>query len=358
MATQSTITTPSTLLKEWVERTRLSWPQVAVAVGLVLILFLVGAAYVDGVLAGPVNAEFWFWQNGMLYPACITYMLLIYPILGRLLDGAIEAFRPLVPMDDDDFHRLVAEMPLFNRRRQWLALGIGAVGGLLLWRPWDYYGPIGAWYSSGGRSGGWLVLYQVVALGLMYGLMGYFMYAGLAITRGLTELHRQPLEINIFDRRPLEPIARWSLGLTVGLIGGITLSLLFIPQRLSIIRLIIMYSTLILVSVLMFFLNMRSTHRAIAEAKNRELKMVRDNLAAAIQALKERATKDEIGGMEALSDSITAWVAYEKRVKEVPEWPYTADIRRNLVLSMLLPLAAFMVKGVLLELLLRLLSLL
>jgi len=356
MATESTIIIPSSLLEELAERTRLSWPQVAIMVGLVLILFLVGAAYLDGVVAGPFNAE--FWQNGMLYPALITYMLLLYPILRRLSERAIEAFRPLLLINDDDFNGLLAEMPLFNRRRQWLALGIGVVGGLLLWRPWDYYGPTGAWLSSGGRSGGWVPLYQVVALGLMYGLLGYFIHASLFSTRLFTELHRQPLEINIFDRRPLEPIARWSLGIVLSYIGGITLSLLFIPQRLSIIQNIIMYSTFILVSALMFFLNMMSTHRAIAEAKNRELNMVRDNLAAASQALKERATKGQVEDTETLSDSIRAWVTYEKRVKEVPEWPYTADIRRNLVLSILLPLAAFMVKGVLLELLLRLLSLL
>jgi len=45
------------LLEEWVERTRLSWLQVTVAVGPVLILFLVDAAYPDGVLAGPFNGE-------------------------------------------------------------------------------------------------------------------------------------------------------------------------------------------------------------------------------------------------------------------------------------------------------------
>ena len=58
--------------------------------------------------------------------------------------------------------------------------------------------------------------------------------------------------------------------------------------------------------------------------------------------------------MEALLDSFTAWVTYENRVEEVPEWPYTADIGRNLVLSTLLPLAVWLVREVVLELLKRL----
>ena len=38
-----------------------------------------------------------------------------------------------------------------------------------------------------------------------------------------------------------------------------------------------------------------------------------------------------------LPDFIDTWLAYEGRVKEVPEWPGTANIRQNLVLSSLLP---------------------
>ncbi len=42
-------------------------------------------------------------------------------------------------------------------------------------------------------------------------------------------------------------------------------------------------------------------------------------------------------------------MTYEKRVEEVPEWPYTADIRRNLVLSTLLPLAVWLARELVLD---------
>jgi len=110
--------------------------------------------------------------------------------------------------------------------------------------------------------------------------------------------------------------------------------------------------------VLVFFLNMMSTHRVMVEAKKRELSMVRDKLVAASQALKQRAAKDQAEGMQALSDSfsILAWEAYERRVQAVPEWPYTESIIRTLVASLLLPVAIFTVQGLLVSLLLRLLS--
>jgi len=102
---------------------------------------------------------------------------------------------------------------------------------------------------------------------------------------------------------------------------------------------------------------MMSTHRVMVEAKKRELGVVGDNLAAAFQVLRQRGAKGQVGKMEVLSDSITAWEAYEKRVQGMPEWPYTADIMRKLVASIILPVAVITVQGVLVNLITRLVSL-
>jgi hypothetical protein len=42
-------------------------------------------------------------------------------------------------------------------------------------------------------------------------------------------------------------------------------------------------------------------------------------------------------------------VAVEQRVKQVPEWPYTAGIRRGLALSLLLPVVVGVMQGLLAE---------
>ena len=101
MTTESaTISTPSTLLEELVERTRLSWPQVAIAVGLVLIMFLGVAVHVDGVRARPFppysGSDWWHEVREKVdTPAQIVYVLLAYHFVQRSYYGAIEAFRAL-----------------------------------------------------------------------------------------------------------------------------------------------------------------------------------------------------------------------------------------------------------------------
>jgi hypothetical protein len=337
---------PSTLLEELVERTRLSWLQVAMAVGLVFALFLVGTAFLAGILTAPFDAD--FWRAGLLYPAIIVYILLTLPVLKRLRESAIKDLRPLARMDDDDFERLLAEAPMFNRRLEWLALGSGVVGGLLLLRPWDYAGLSRTWLSLGTRPE-WLVLYVLIAGGLWSGLLGLGIYSSLSGMRLFTGLQHHPLDINVFDLRPLEPIGRWSLGIALIFIGGSVLSLLFFPQLTPSVEVLVLYGILILTPVLVFFLNMLSTRQTIVAAKKRKLDMARDNRAAASQALEERAATGQPGDTQAVLDSIAAWATYEQQVKQVPEWPYTADIRRNLVLSTLLPLAVWLVREVVLD---------
>jgi hypothetical protein len=110
----------------------------------------------------------------------------------------------------------------------------------------------------------------------------------------------------------------------------------------------------VLTPVLVFFLNMLSTRQTIVAAKKQRLDLVHDNLAAASLAVEERAAKGQLEHTEALLNSVAACVTYEQQVEEVPEWPYTAEIRRNLVLSTLLPLAVWIVREVVLDSLKRL----
>ena len=329
---------PSTLLEELIDQSRLSERQMAAVVGLVLILFLVGAAYLAGVLSDPFDID--FWRAGLLYPAIIMYILGSLPILRRLRDNAIESYRPLVELDDDDFERLLAEAPMFNRRLEWLALCSGVVVGLLLLRPCDYTGLSRTWSSLGARSE-WLVLYVLIAGGLWSGLLGLGVFSSLASIRLFNRFQQHKVDINIFDLKPLEPIGHWSLGIALVFIGGSVLSLLFFPQPTPNVETLVLYSMLILTPVLVFFLNMLSTRQAIVAAKKLKLDMARENLATASQALEAVGAKDQTALTKAQLDSIAAWVTYEKRVKEVPEWPYTSEIRRNLALSTLLPLAVW-----------------
>jgi hypothetical protein len=328
----TTIATPPTLVEEWVDRTGLSWAQATGFVALALVVFMVGAAYMDGMLAELFDAE--AWRYALIYPVIIAYTLWTQPALKRLLDRALLAFRPLVITGDEDFEGLVAGSPVFDRRNQWLAFGVGAAF-ILVWQPAD---PLPFWPT----------LYNLVGGALMYGLLGWFIY--ITATASMIGVGWDvSVDINVFELKALEPVARWGLGIAMSYVGGITLSLLFVPRVTLSIQNIATYGILTAAPVLVFFASMLSSHGVMAEAKKRELKVVRGSLAAASQALKRCAAEGRTEEMKVLFDLIAGWGAYEKQVDAVPEWPYTAQIQRNLLVSLLLPLAAYIIPALLLE---------
>lgn len=329
MTEQQLQTAPVTRLEKWVRW--LSQPRALAGLALLFVLLLAGAVYLDEM--PQLLLEGGFLRRALLSPAIFLYTLFVSRALTRYSDRAIIAFRSLLIIEDDDFEHLVLESSPENPQREWVAIAVGVIFALTMSGPLD-------WSS---REGIWIEIYNLFCNILMLAILAWVSYKSLAETRLLSELHRQPLEIDIFDPTPLEPVARQSLATSLAFLGGITLSVLLLPSRewLLSVPSIILYSSLILVSVLVFFVTMNDTHQVMAETKECELRQIRRNLSAAYRELKERAAEGRLQDMEALSDSITAWLSYEKRIEEAPEWPYTTDTLRNLLVSTLLPVVAW-----------------
>jgi hypothetical protein len=82
----------------------------------------------------------------------------------------------------------------------------------------------------------------------------------------------------------------------------------------------------------------------MVKAKRSELGLVQKYLKITSSELKERAGDGSVKETEELSSTITAWINYERRIKEVPEWPFNASIIRRLMVSTLTPIAVFLIK--------------
>ncbi|MGD2145425.1 MAG: hypothetical protein PVH41_01880 [Anaerolineae bacterium] len=335
MASESTPgATRSTLLEALVARSGLPWRGIAIAAGLVLLLLSVVAAYLDGLLTGPISGGY---RYLLMAPVLVPYLLLTQPPLRRLREAAIDAFRSLVPFDDERYDRTLAEAPMFNRLREWVALGIGAAASPLLTRAaWPFF-PL------------WTKAYVILAGAVLFGLLGWSLYSTLAGTRLFSEARTRPEGVNVFELAFLEPIGRWSLGVALSYVGGITLTLLFLPPPARTVETVVMFGLCLLAPVLVFFVNMMSARRIVVRAKRQEMTMVHDGLRAASHAMKAQAAQGDPQEMSVLLGQFTAWVAVEQRVKQVPEWPYTASIRQGLALSLLLPVVIGALQGLLAE---------
>jgi hypothetical protein len=340
---------PTTLLEELPARTRLTWFQLILVIDIILILFFVVMAYLDGILLEPFDLE--FWRVNMFVPIVLAYSLAVQSAYRRFRVNALRAFRLLVPLDDDAFLLALSKASLFNRRREWISMLAGVVGGLLVSQPWDPAGP-GMNSSYVGQSI-WLSIYGILVTLLMYSIIGFFIYSSISSTRLFSDVYQGPLKINIFNIWSLEPIGQWSLVIALSYIGGMTLSVLFLNFQALTLEALIIYPVLILTMLLVFFLIMKSIHDAIVEAKQREIGRVREDIVDVCSSLTEHGSMGKTEDNLTFIGRLTTLEGYLKRVQGLPEWPLSADIKRRLALTSFLPGIVGMIKGALPDLLER-----
>ena len=169
-------------------------------------------------------------------------------------------------------------------------------------------------------------------------------YASISGTRLPAELYRQPLEIDMFNLKPFEPIGRQSLAISLSFMGGIAISLLFsdVSAGMLTVQFWAVYLVLVIVAVLVFFLNMIPTHRVLTAAKSEEMDVVMQNLHAAYRKL----TRNKASGfnVQAAVEELNAWKISHEIVDETKTWPYSIETLRNLLFTALIPGAAALVR--------------
>ncbi len=242
----------------------------------------------------------------------------------------------LLPLDEDDFNRLAVAVATPKRRWEWTSVLIGVGLAVGLGQPWNLpWGPGELWLS----------VYLAITSPLYNGLLAWLIYDTLAGAVRTNRLSRRDLRLDIFNAEMLTPIARWSLGISLAFVGGISLSLVF-GTRENLLRWqsITMYVILVCVTVLIFFISMRSAHNAMAGAKKRELDLAREHLAAASRELKDQAVRGQVEGMERRYSAITSWATYQRLVQESPTWPFNAGIIRRLIASIIVPAVVYLMK--------------
>jgi len=312
------------LVDGWVAQ--VGWPRLAVALAVAgtLVLLLVLTVFVH---AGPAPASAWgLWKLG-LEPAVIIYILWIYPPLHRRWTLAIEALRPLAERPE-----LVEHAFAVNRRREWTVLLLGAAFSVWVARPWQF-------------DGRWFLLYFYASSAIMFSLMALAIYDCLARTQRLARIVRGGLQLDLFDRASFAPMARWGQSVSLIFVGGTCLSLLFQSyESLHTLQSIVIYSTMVVVSLTLFFMSIWSVHEALVAAQRRELALVHQHWSKARSDLKRKLAEGTADEVASLYAPIAAVGAYESRVLAASTWPFNPKIIKELVATIVAPVLIYALK--------------
>jgi hypothetical protein len=298
---------------------RYAWFVVAVA--LVLTLSLAVAAYAHGANGQRVRAALWLLG---LNPVMIVYIFLVHPFMHRRWQRAMESLHALAPRAAE------AGQQRSSTRDEWVAMALGLLVGLAVARDIP-------------AAEGWLRLYSETTSALLFALLAAAIYGSLTRARHLAAHSRAGLDLNVFDGHLLTPFAQWGQSLTLVFVGGISLSLLF--QSYESLRSregVIVYGSLVIVALTLFFMSVWAIHVALARAQEKELVRVRRDLAAARQAM--RSDVPGPGMVEALYLPVVVCGIYEKQVLDAPTWPFNPKILGRVFASAVAPLSVYVLK--------------
>ena len=319
------------LIERLIARTKLS-PSIFILVSAIVLLFLpIVIVWLEGYWDELFSQR--YWRAIFVQPVIIIYILILERVFKRMEVSVIKGLREVVRLSNEEFDRLVERTTTMNLKNEILAILAGAVLGLLVAHPWDLY-----------QDFSWYLLYLTLVNCIMYGLLGWVVYASISGSRLPVVLYRQPLDIDIFNLKPFEPIGRQSLAISLAFMGGIAISLLFsdISAGIFTIEFWVVYLILVMVAVLVFFMNMMPTHRVLSAAKDEEMVVVDRNLLAAYRKMKGLKTGE--AGTQAAAQELNAWKTCQDLLGETKTWPYSIETLRNLLITILIPGGAALIR--------------
>jgi hypothetical protein len=287
---------------------------------LVLALLLALAAYAQGADSQGVRVVL-----GLLglNPVIIVYILLLHPIMYRRWQRAMQSLHVLAPPADG-----AGRPEPVSHRSEWGSMLFGLIVGLVVAR--DVPG-----------SEGWLRLYSETTSALMFALLSAAIYGSLARSRHLASHSRAGLELNVFDAHLLTPFAQWGQSLSLVFVGGICLSLLFqSSQSLRSTEGVIIYSSMVIVALTLFFMSVWTIHVALAKAQEKELMRVRRDLAAARETLRSEPNGAEYRPYL----PVVVCGMYEQQVLDASTWPFNPAIVGRVLASAVAPLSVYGLK--------------
>jgi hypothetical protein len=291
---------------------------------LVLTLLLALAVVAEGASGRRPGVSLWMFG---LNPTLTVYILLVHPLMYRRWRHAMGSLQALAPGADGAGQQKPA-----SHRSEWVVMLLGSVFGLVVAR-----------YMPGPE--GWLRVYSEATSAMMFALLASVIYGGLARTRHLAAFSRDGLELDVFDAHLLTPFARWGQSISLAFVGGISLSLLFQSyQSLRSIGGVVIYGSLIIVSLTLFFMSVWAIHVALAKAQERELARVRRDLAAAREALRRYWAGDPAGTVPDAYLPVVICGIYEKQVLDASTWPFNPTMVRQLFASAAAPLCIYLLK--------------
>jgi len=142
---------------------------------------------------------------------------------------------------------------------------------------------------------------------------------------------------NIFDVVSFRPVAHWGLSVTVGVMGAITIAVLFLCEDMIDMVNLVTYLIAGLLGVFIFFAGMWSTHQHMVMNKEAELSHINCELLALHREIVANVNSRDLNSSRMLMDASNSITSHKHMVEKAAEWPYTVGSFGGLASTIFVP---------------------
>jgi hypothetical protein len=315
------------------------------ALGLVLslgymLLLLASPLWASGVL-DLGGLLFYSFLNGLTFP----YLLGLVHYLDRSAAAAMSRFRPVMAVDEAEYHKLLYQLTTLPARPTLLASGIGvaytfavfAINILNL-------GSLGVVEMSP------LLVVQVVGYNVpIYVLVAVLVYHTIHQLRMVNTIYTQHTRINLFQLGPLYALSGLAARTAIGI--AVPTYVWFQANSLSAVGTtvsdIIQTVFLGIMVVVTFVWPLLGAHGLLEREKQRLHDEVARRIEATIASVHHRVDNSELGDLGEQKEALNVLVAEQGLIAKLRTWPWRTETVSGLGLTFLLPILIWVAQRVL-----------
>jgi len=289
------------------------------------------------------------WIDGWLPAYTFSPVLLMFPLwlwgpltimsyLNSIAREALDAFRPLLDLDEQGLGRLQAEFTTMPARGVTLnGLLWAVVYGILTALSFD---DISASYGLGRVTALILVLEGLVT----YATGSAIYYHSLRQLKLVSRTVKMVQQVNLFHLDPAYAFSRLTARTGVSWMIMLSLTLLTFPIQLANAPILAVLALQLLLALAAFVLPLRSVNHRLVSEKRRLMAEFHARVERTLERLHADLDNNELGAMDKLNDAIAGLNMEHEILTRIPTWPWRAGTLTSFLSALVLPIILFLIQ--------------
>jgi hypothetical protein len=192
------------------------------------------------------------------------------------------------------------------------------------------------------------VVFFIVDKGSAF-LVGVFLYHNIRQLRLVNAINSHHTRINLFNMRHLHAFSRLTASTAVGFLFFLYLWMLINPELFADPAIFGLIVVMTILAVFIFGWPLWGVHRLLVMEKEMALDEIDHNFETVFSKFDQKIHDNDYVATERLSRTIASLDIQQKRINDIPTWPWRSETARLLLTSIALPIVLMIIQYIVLQ---------